>query len=314
MKRTSLVLLLLVNACAAKRIEEEDRLDENTKPGQLAAARSGNTSAMSGDMSAMMLQMQAMQAAMNRAQSDCEAILKHEPPLPEERALGHSRSVRFISNTGPLIADSKPAVTKELARIGFALARNSARPTLPWTFGVVESDKVLSFSGGGGYVLVTTGLVKACANEAQLAGVLAHAIAHVVQKADVAAYQRAQNMKCVAQAAMAASGNAQMAAVAADTKFSNSMVDSVEMTLSSLHLGSAEEDAYQTTAALMRSAGFPPDEYEKLLVALGDAGHEGWSSKDAGPRRAETFHRYRESMFSVPFTGKVAPMPAALRF
>ncbi len=303
MKHLSVAALLVVSACAPKRIDD-DRLDEDTKPGQLAAARTG-------DVNEVMLQMQAMQATMRHAQDSCEAILTQQLTLPEERALGHSRAVHFISNTGPLIADSKPAVTKEVARIGLALARGSARPKLPWTFGVVESEKVISFGGAGGYVLVTTALLKHCANEAQLAGVLAHEIAHVVQKADVAAHQRAQNMKCVAQATMATSGNAQLAAAASNPAFSNTVV---EQLVTSLRTREQEDDAYQTSAALMRRAGFSPEEYEKLLITLGDGGHEGWTSKDAGPRNAEAFRAYRYGKFSPPFTGKSAPLPAALRF
>jgi len=52
------------------------------------------------------------------------------------------------------------------------LAKNSTRPNIPYTFQVVKDDSINVFATAGGYVYVTTGLLKAADNEAQLAGVL----------------------------------------------------------------------------------------------------------------------------------------------
>ena len=62
------------------------------------------------------------------------------------------------------------------------LALQSGRPDLPWHFGIIEAPTVNAFATPGGNVFVTRGLVERCGNEAELAGVLAHEIAHVVQK------------------------------------------------------------------------------------------------------------------------------------
>jgi predicted Zn-dependent protease len=62
------------------------------------------------------------------------------------------------------------------------LALQSGRPDLPWHFGIIEAPTVNAFATPGGNVFVTRGLVERCANQDELAGVLAHEIAHVVQK------------------------------------------------------------------------------------------------------------------------------------
>ena len=63
--------------------------------------------------------------------------------------------------------------------IGQLLAKTSERPHLKWTFTILNSDIVNAFATPGGYVYVTRGLMALADNEAQLAGVLAHEIAHI---------------------------------------------------------------------------------------------------------------------------------------
>ena len=51
-----------------------------------------------------------------------------------------------------------------------------------YTFQVVKDDSINAFATAGGYVYVTTGLLKAADNEAQLAGVLPHEIGHIAER------------------------------------------------------------------------------------------------------------------------------------
>jgi len=48
-----------------------------------------------------------------------------------------------------------------------------------WHVGIIDSDEVGGCSAPGGYILITKGLIKACRSEAELAGVIAHEMAHV---------------------------------------------------------------------------------------------------------------------------------------
>ena len=69
------------------------------------------------------------------------------------------------------------------------MASQSSRPDLPWAFGVLDTPTVNAFALPGGKVFVSIGLVKRLGNESELAGVLAHEIAHVMQKHQVQAIQ-----------------------------------------------------------------------------------------------------------------------------
>jgi predicted Zn-dependent protease len=72
------------------------------------------------------------------------------------------------------------------------VANQSERANLPWHFGVIESEDINAFAAPGGYVIITKGLYRKLENEAQLAGVLAHEIAHVVKNHHLKILQQSQ--------------------------------------------------------------------------------------------------------------------------
>jgi predicted Zn-dependent protease len=94
----------------------------------------------------------------------------------------------MLLGAAPLIDD--PAKQAYVNRLGRWLALHSERPGLPWKFGVIDSDDFNAFSTPGGYVLVTRGLFDRMRSEAELAGVLAHEVAHVERKHHLEALQR----------------------------------------------------------------------------------------------------------------------------
>lgn len=78
----------------------------------------------------------------------------------------------------PLLEDKQ--VSSYLDSLGQMLAAGSKRPGLPYEFKVVNQKVVNAFTVGGGKVYVYRGLIEHMANEAELAGVLAHEIGHNV--------------------------------------------------------------------------------------------------------------------------------------
>ncbi|MGH9498415.1 MAG: M48 family metallopeptidase [Terriglobales bacterium] len=75
-----------------------------------------------------------------------------------------------------LITD--PVITEYVNRIGQNLVRNSDAQ-VPFTIKVVDTDDVNAFALPGGFFYVDSGLILAADNEAELAGVMSHEIAHV---------------------------------------------------------------------------------------------------------------------------------------
>ncbi|MCW9005463.1 MAG: M48 family metalloprotease [Gammaproteobacteria bacterium] len=72
-------------------------------------------------------------------------------------------------------------LTKYVTLVGRALALNSNRPELIFHFGVLETKDINAYTAPGGYVFVTRGALNLMQDENELAGVLAHEIAHVTE-------------------------------------------------------------------------------------------------------------------------------------
>lgn len=98
---------------------------------------------------------------------------------PEEIEIGQGM-VETLLGARPLLDD--PELQRYVNAVGLWVARQSERPDLPWQFAVNDSDHINAFAAPGGYVIVTRGMMRSLRNEAELAGVLGHEIAHVVQK------------------------------------------------------------------------------------------------------------------------------------
>jgi predicted Zn-dependent protease len=74
-----------------------------------------------------------------------------------------------------------PLIGEYVNRLGQNLARNSDAK-VPITFKVIEADDLNAFALPGGFIFVHTGLLKMAETEAELAGAMAHEIAHVAAR------------------------------------------------------------------------------------------------------------------------------------
>ena len=102
----------------------------------------------------------------------------NEYSLEEERELGRELS-REMEIMTKLITD--PVITDYVERLGQTLVCNSDAK-LPVTIKVIDSQEVNAISLPGGYLYVNGGLIMATASEAELAGVMAHEIAHIAAR------------------------------------------------------------------------------------------------------------------------------------
>jgi len=71
-----------------------------------------------------------------------------------------------------------PAVADRVARIGHTIAQVSDRPTLPYTYKVIQLDVANALSLPGGFIYVTTGMLSFVRSDHELAAVLAHETVH----------------------------------------------------------------------------------------------------------------------------------------
>ena len=107
-----------------------------------------------------------------------------------ERTIGESLALEGFRRYGLPVKDK--ALQKYVNLVGNAVARNSDRPEIPYNFVVVESPLQNAFSCPGGIIFISSGLMKTLQSEDQLAGILAHEVAHVGHKHALKSIQRAR--------------------------------------------------------------------------------------------------------------------------
>lgn len=96
-------------------------------------------------------------------------------PVEDEEAMGLTTALEVA---GGRISDDED-LQQYVNLIGATLLEHTSRDDLQYSFTVIIDDAVNAFAAPGGYILITTGCIRACRNEAELAGVIAHEIAHV---------------------------------------------------------------------------------------------------------------------------------------
>jgi predicted Zn-dependent protease len=97
-----------------------------------------------------------------------------------EREIGLGKSLaQEVERSSKLVDD--PVVTEYVNRVGHNLVRNSDAK-VPFTIKVIDSDEVNAFALPGGFFYVNSGLILRAQEESELAGVMAHEIAHVAAR------------------------------------------------------------------------------------------------------------------------------------
>ena len=107
---------------------------------------------------------QAERSVMSEAQEIEEGRKAHAEVLKEYPALKNPKLQAYVNG------------------IGQALAKQSQRANLQWTFTVLDSPEINAFALPGGYVYVTRGIMAYMESEADLAGVVGHEIGHVTAR------------------------------------------------------------------------------------------------------------------------------------
>lgn len=225
---------------------------------------------------------------------ECERMSQREPPWEEERDIGGAVALGIAQKGGGFFVE--PAVDGGVARpdssmtdqlnlavaeVGFTVANYSPRSEITWTFGVLESPSPNAFSTPGGYVLVTRGLLKQLDNESQLAGVLAHEIAHVSLRHALHVYRTTKVGVCVADKMAAASigtvnvksGGQRTGSLISGAELQKKLIEKIiDPTIDALvSKGFAQGDEFEADAMavdLLAMAGYDPREYSAMLKKL----------------------------------------------
>ncbi len=122
--------------------------------------------------------------------------------VEEEIAIGQAVAVEAFNRFGGEY--KQDALVRYVNLVGKTVAEVSDRPELAYRFAILNSEEQNAFAAPGGYIFVTIGLLKALKNEAELAGVLAHEVAHVTKKHMLNTIQRSAILANVSEFTLSA--------------------------------------------------------------------------------------------------------------
>lgn len=113
---------------------------------------------------------------LKKAQKVKKAVDIYTPWTPEqEQAIGQASAAKLINIFGLY---ENPEMTNYVNLVGNTVARQSGRQ-VSYHFAILNTDVVTALSLPGGYIFITKGALRVMHNESELAGTLAHEIAHI---------------------------------------------------------------------------------------------------------------------------------------
>lgn len=198
--------------------------------------------------------------SMNRANEDLTP--------QQEYYLGRAFGAQVLSTRRPLMNDR---VNRYVNHVGQALARFSDRPETwaGYRFLVLDTPEVNAFAAPGGFIFVTRGLVALTRNEAELAAVLAHEIAHVDREHGLKAVRKDRLTKAavgIGADAAQTFGDSRLQEVV--TAFEDSVTDLTRTIVNSGYSRETEYEADAQALVILTRAGYPPQALVTMLEAL----------------------------------------------
>lgn len=244
-----------------------------------------------------------------------EAVLQAALPvtLEQEEAIGEGVALTAFTRVGA--RKDNEALQRYVNLVGNAVARRSTRPEVTYRFAVIDSPEVNAFAGPGGYIFVTTGALSAMRNESELAGVLAHEIAHVTQKHMLQTMKRRELLNGLTESANALDGRF--------AEYTQTLELSQELLFDKGYEQTFEYEADDVGTRMAAAAGYDPRGLRDFLERLAlQSSTGGWfTTHPPATSRVERIRRTLaedESLAGIGgavnaerFQAAVAPTPAA---
>jgi predicted Zn-dependent protease len=207
----------------------------------------------------------------------------------EEHFIGRSVAATVLTMPGYKLS-TDGALTDYVNEVGCGIVAScdQVRGTFAgYHFAVLETDQINAFACPGGTVFVTRGLLKKTTSEDELAGVLAHEIAHVTLRHGLAAINQANLMEglsylgsSAAQATLSKQDLQKVTGI-----FHDSIHDIVTTMVTNGYSKSAEFESDRSGESFAAAAGYDPNGLSRVIARMkdGTGGHGGMMSTHPAP-------------------------------
>lgn len=205
----------------------------------------------------------ASQSEMNFRHRISAADEVNAEDIAEEARFGREVAARVIGRYG--LYDNQELM-KYVNLVGRSIAVNTNRPEIEFRFAVLNTDEINAYAAPGGYIFVTRGALAKMQNEAELAGVLAHEIAHIVEKHVVNELNiRGTEKSAATGLALLIGGSSESARLA----FSQAVDTAIDMLFKNGYKREDEIQADKDAVLFCALSGYDPSGLTKYLERIG---------------------------------------------
>ncbi|MFA5778771.1 MAG: M48 family metalloprotease [Elusimicrobiota bacterium] len=194
----------------------------------------------------------AVSAGSKVTKGNIQITIKEEQEIGRETAASVLGRYELYDDTG---------TQKYVSLVGYTLTKKIYHSDYDFKFGVLKTDIVNAFACPGGYVFITTGLLKFLQNEAQLAGVLAHEISHITQRHIIKEIEKSYRTSTLIEALQDVSGEKYRALIGETSNLSTMI----------LFRGLNKKDEYEADMLgikLVHQCGYDANEFVEFLNRL----------------------------------------------
>ncbi|MFL6438225.1 MAG: M48 family metalloprotease [Terriglobales bacterium] len=193
----------------------------------------------------------------------------------------------------PILPDSNP-VTQYVQQLGRKLVQYAPGEKWPYSFHVVNQKEINAFAVPGGPLYVNVGTIQAADNEAQLAGVMAHEISHIVQRHSTRAatkQYKAQVGLGILGAILGGSAGGQLAAAGISFAAGSYFLKNSRQ---------AEKEADLLGTDIMYDAGYDPIQLPTFFQKIQEEGSQGPQFLSDHPDPGNRIEYVRQEIETLP--------------
>ncbi len=107
-------------------------------------------------------------------------LIKFSREIKDETEVGRQMAAKIIGHFKTY--KNQDEVYEYVNLVGKTIATCVGRPEISYYFAILDEEEINAFATPGGYVFITTGLLKSIKNESELAAIISHEIAHINEK------------------------------------------------------------------------------------------------------------------------------------
>jgi beta-barrel assembly-enhancing protease len=273
---------------STRPLEKNQSSDKETKPTHQSPAQS---SRQSGGLIGLGNSLGIFDKKTSKILQQSVNTLKALQPIAyeEEKAIGGRLAVEVFNRYGGAYDD--PGLLSYLNLVGQAVADVSSRPNIDYHFSILNTEFPNAFATPGGYVFVSIGLLRMVENEAELAGVLAHEVAHIARKHALQALERGRSLQGVSSLTLIV--------MEKDPRLFDKLIDEVSNVLFTKGLDKDlefEADKYGREFAYR--TGYYPGALERFIQKLGASKkNQGSIFSSTHPTSRERYSLLQKSKF-----------------